>query len=186
MNGALKVLKKAELGEKVEYATDQHHYQIDQANYEEVTTRAESWLVPETKYLSPKEIKAAERMVGKDYRKGYLTNDKFTKDDFMIVMEYLEHLSKLPPDKKEFYNGLLDYMLGELTVEKRSVLCKAARKLSENAVIYFTERELERYCGCEDGNEMLRALLESPYCRSTISATTAAAVGWVNFRPKRS
>lgn len=47
-------------------------------------------------------------------------------------------------------------MLGELTVEKRSMLWKAARKLSENAVIYFTERELERYCGCEDGNEMLR------------------------------
>lgn len=153
-----KKMKKADIGRKDDEPSE---YQIDQANYEEVTTRAESWLVPETKYLSPKEIKAAERMVGKDYRKGYLTNDKFTKDDFMIVMEYLEHLSKLPPDKKEFYNGLLDYMLGELTVEKRSVLCKAARKLSENAVIYFTERELERYCGCEDGNEMLRALLES-------------------------
>ncbi|EGB94860.1 ATP-binding protein [Clostridium sp. D5] len=136
-------------------------YQIDQENYEEVTARAESWLVPETKYLSPKEIKAAERMVGKDYRKGYLTNGKFAGDDFMIVMEYLEHLSKLPSDKKVFYNGLLDYMLEERTVEQRSVLWTAARKLTENAAFYFTERELDMLCGCEDGNEMFRALLDS-------------------------
>lgn len=41
------------------------------------------------------------------------------------------------------------------------MLWTAARKLTENAAFYFTERELDMLCGCEDGNEMFRALLDS-------------------------
>ena len=44
-------------------------------------------------------------MPGKDYRRGYLTQGVFTREAFILVLEYLEQIPKIPRQEDVFYEG---------------------------------------------------------------------------------
>lgn len=124
-------------------------YEVEQQNYKEAAKQAEEWFMPRIKYLSPRKIKETERAFGKDYRRGWLTKGEFTKDDFMIAMEYLRKLPDVPRTEADFYDGLIDFLTEQWDESEKQALHAAARKLIERNAFYFTRKDAVRYCGTE-------------------------------------
>ena len=109
--------------------------------------RAEKWILPKVRYLTAKEIKKMERDAGKDYRRGYLTQGVFTREAFILVLEYLEQIPKIPRQEDVFYEGLADFLLEDWTSEEKETLYILARKTVEYGCEYLAESDLKEYCG---------------------------------------
>lgn len=125
---------------------EQQHRLTEQLNYQEITRTAEDLFLPDIDYLPPGKIKAIEREQGKDYRKSYLTRGKFTEENFLLVMEYLNQLPGVPRTEQDFYDGLLLFLTDQWPLSEICQLQILARKLSEKNIFFFSEKEGKQYC----------------------------------------
>lgn len=105
-------------------------YKVEQLDYKKTVQRAEKWILPKVRYLTAKEIKKLERDAGKDYRRGYLTQGVFTREVFILVLEYLEQIPKIPLQEDVLYEGLADFLLGDWTSEEKETFVYTGKKNS--------------------------------------------------------
>lgn len=132
--------KRKSMKAYVKTAGEESEFEREERQLKAVTDSAREWLVPGEACLTSREIKMIQRAAGRDYRKGYLTRGKFTREDFSIVMEFLEHLDRLPADEQTFYQGLKAFLLRDWDEESRRQTEGLARALAEHGIFYFTEQ----------------------------------------------